>query len=155
MLVAGFFDQGFFRGLLMLGIAFCWGFALYDLVRRPMKGWHKAIWFVVIALVACGASARQKTIATTLAATNAAADAFVAYDQDHRTSIVTHATSHENGVALLSEWDGTVDTVNTAFTTVYKAIATAATVNDDPSLAGMLQAWTIVQKQLAALGVKL
>jgi hypothetical protein len=48
MLVAGFFDQGFFRGLLMLGIAFCWGFALYDLVRRPMKGWHKAIWFVVI-----------------------------------------------------------------------------------------------------------
>jgi hypothetical protein len=48
LLVAGFFDQGFFRGLLMIGIAFCWGFALYDLVHRPLPGWHKAIWFVVI-----------------------------------------------------------------------------------------------------------
>jgi hypothetical protein len=48
LVVAGFFDQGFFRGLLMLGIAFCWGYALFDLVRRPMKGWQKLIWFVVI-----------------------------------------------------------------------------------------------------------
>ena len=52
-------------------------------------------------------------------------------------------------------FNGTVDTINTAFTTAYKAIATAATVNDDPSFAGMLQAWVIVQKQLVALGVKL
>jgi Phospholipase_D-nuclease N-terminal len=48
MLIAGFFDQGFFRGLLLLGIAFCWGFALYDLVRRPLAGWKKAMWFLVI-----------------------------------------------------------------------------------------------------------
>ena len=51
LVVAGFFDQGFFRGLLMLGIAFCWGFALYDLARRPMKAWQKVIWFVVILLL--------------------------------------------------------------------------------------------------------
>ena len=49
--VAGFFDQGFFKSLLMLGIAFCWAFALYDLVRRPLGGWKKAIWFAVIIIL--------------------------------------------------------------------------------------------------------
>jgi hypothetical protein len=48
VVIAGFFDQGFFRGMLMLAIAFCWGFALFDLVRRPLGAWKKAIWFAVI-----------------------------------------------------------------------------------------------------------
>ena len=48
MLVAGFFDQGFLHSLIVVAVAFCWGFALYDLVRRPMKGWQKAIWLIVI-----------------------------------------------------------------------------------------------------------
>ena len=55
--VAGFFDQGFFRGLLTLGIAFCWAFALYDLVKRPLSGWKKVLWFaVIIALPILGAA---------------------------------------------------------------------------------------------------
>jgi len=51
LVLAGFFDQGFFRGLLVVGIAFCWGFALYDLVTRPMSGFKKAIWLVVILIL--------------------------------------------------------------------------------------------------------
>jgi len=48
MLVAGFFDQGFLHSLIVVAVAFCWGFALWDLVRRPMHGWQKAIWLIVI-----------------------------------------------------------------------------------------------------------
>jgi hypothetical protein len=46
--VAGFFDNGLFHALLVTGIAFCWGFALYDLVTRDLAGWKKAVWLIVI-----------------------------------------------------------------------------------------------------------
>jgi hypothetical protein len=47
-LVAGFFDQGFFKGLLMIAVAVCWGFALYDLATRHLSGRKKAVWLVLI-----------------------------------------------------------------------------------------------------------
>jgi hypothetical protein len=102
---------------------------------------------------ACGASGREKTIQTTLLAVNAASDAFVRFDQDKRTEIVTKATSHEQGVALLNEWDGTVAKVQLAIGAAYKAIATAATLNDDHSLAGMVSAALILKTELDTLGV--
>jgi phospholipase D-like protein len=48
LVVAGFFDNGLFHALLVTGIAFCWGFSLYDLVTRDLAGWKKAIWLIVI-----------------------------------------------------------------------------------------------------------
>lgn len=108
---------------------------------------------VVNLTAACGASARQKTIATTLATVNAASDSFVAYDQDHRSHIVADAKSHEQGQAALDAWDGTVAKVQLAIGAAYKAIATAATLNDDPSLAGMVQAALIVKTELDTLGI--
>jgi len=51
LVVAALFDQGFLKSLLKIGIAFCWGFALFDLVRRPLSGWKKAVWLVVILVV--------------------------------------------------------------------------------------------------------
>jgi predicted PurR-regulated permease PerM len=48
MLVAGFFDQGFFKGLLTIAIAVCWAFALYDLATRHFSGRQKAVWLVLI-----------------------------------------------------------------------------------------------------------
>lgn len=108
---------------------------------------------LVVALAACGASSRQKTISTTLATVNAASDAFVAYDKDHRSHIVAEAKSHDEGQAALDAWDGTVAKVQLAIGAAYKAIATAATLNDDPSLAGMVQAALIVKTELDTLGI--
>jgi hypothetical protein len=51
LVLAAIFDQGFLRGLLKIAVAFCWGFALFDLVRRPLSGWKKAVWLVVILVV--------------------------------------------------------------------------------------------------------
>ena len=123
------------------------------LLRLPHLRILPALTAIVIALAACGASARQKTISTTLAVTNAAADAFVVYDQGHRAEIVTQATSHAEGVAKLNDWDTTTDKVQRDLTAAYKAIATAATLNDDPSLLGMVQAATIVKTELETLGI--
>lgn len=108
---------------------------------------------LVVVLAACGASSRQKAIATTLVAVNAASDSFVAYDQDHRSHIVADAKSHEQGKAALDDWDGTVAKVQVALTAAYRAIATAATLDDDHSLAGMLSAALILKTELTTLGV--
>jgi len=51
LLAGAFFNQGFFRTLVFLMLAFLWGFALYDLAKRHMSGWHKAFWLLVIVLI--------------------------------------------------------------------------------------------------------
>jgi hypothetical protein len=48
LVVGALFNQGFFRTLMLLAVAFLWAFALFDLVRRPMSGVGKAVWIVVI-----------------------------------------------------------------------------------------------------------
>lgn len=123
------------------------------LLRFPHLRMLPALFAVVIALAACGASARQTTIRDTYIALKAADTAFGQYDADHRTQIVTHATSHENGVALLNEWDGTADKVTRDTKAAFAALGAAATVNDDQSLASMLAAALIVKTELETLGV--
>jgi outer membrane murein-binding lipoprotein Lpp len=108
---------------------------------------------LALVLSACGAGAHQKTIATTLATLNAASDTFVAYDKDHRSEIVAKAKSHEQGQAALNEWDSTVETVTVGLEAAYKAVAVAATLNDDQSLASMIAAALIVKSELETLGV--
>jgi len=51
LVVGGFFDQGFLHALIMLAIAFIIGFALVDLVRRPMSGAKKSAWVLIIVLL--------------------------------------------------------------------------------------------------------
>jgi energy-coupling factor transporter transmembrane protein EcfT len=49
--VGGFFDKGFLHALIMLALAFLWGFALYDLATRQMSGVKKVIWVLVIIFI--------------------------------------------------------------------------------------------------------
>ena len=51
LVVAGFFNQGFLHALIMLALAFLIGFALVDLVRRPMSGVKKCAWVLIIVLI--------------------------------------------------------------------------------------------------------
>ena len=47
--VAGaLFDRGFFKTLILLGVAFMYAFALLELFRSRSRGWVKAVWVVVI-----------------------------------------------------------------------------------------------------------
>jgi hypothetical protein len=51
LVLGGFFNQGFLHALIMLALAFLIGFALVDLVRRPMSGTKKCAWVLIIVLV--------------------------------------------------------------------------------------------------------
>ena len=51
LVLGGFFNQGFLHALIMLALAFLIGFALVDLVRRPMSGVKKCAWVLIIVLV--------------------------------------------------------------------------------------------------------
>ena len=51
LVVGGFFNQGFLHALIMLALAFIIGFALVDLIRRPMSGAKKCAWVLIIVLI--------------------------------------------------------------------------------------------------------
>lgn len=88
----------------------------------------------------CSASQRERTIKTTLVAVNETRAAFVTFDRTTQAAIVELAPTYERGAAALIEYRKKREIVIEAFAIVYRAIATAATVNDDPSIATMLAA---------------
>lgn len=88
----------------------------------------------------CGASQRERTIKATLVAVNETRDAFVSFDQATQLAIVQAAPTYERGTVALHVYRSKREAVVEAFELVYRAIATAATLDDDPSLATMLAA---------------
>jgi len=51
LVLGGFFNQGFLHALIMLSLAFLWGFALYDLATRSMPRVKKVAWLLIIILI--------------------------------------------------------------------------------------------------------
>jgi energy-coupling factor transporter transmembrane protein EcfT len=51
LVVGGFFNQGFLHALIMLAMAFLWGFALWDLATRKLSGTKKVAWLLIIILI--------------------------------------------------------------------------------------------------------
>jgi hypothetical protein len=47
-LAAALFDRSFFKWLILLAVAFLYGFALFELAKSGSHGWVKAVWVVVI-----------------------------------------------------------------------------------------------------------
>lgn len=88
----------------------------------------------------CGASARERTIKTTLAAVNETRVAFVVFDRGAQSAIVATAQSFEQGAAALQAYRAKRELVVDAFSFAYRAIATAATLNDERSLTEMISA---------------
>jgi len=88
--------------------------------------------FVIVAMVAsvgCGAGFTDKansTLATSLAATNAARDQFVAWDKAHQKELVDQAATRDAAEGALKSYRAKRGPVLKAFTAVYTAIATAA-----------------------------
>lgn len=105
-------------------------------------------------LIACGASAREKTIRTTFDATNIAADHLLTFSDAQEAQINATATSLEDRNAKTAAWRAKVDKAELALTAVYRAIATAALLNDDRSVATLIQVALILNAELHDLGVK-
>ena len=102
---------------------------------------------VLCVLATCGASQREKTIKTTLAAVNDARDMFIVLDSKIQNAIADSAKSVEDGIARLDAYKKKREAGVAVFEAAYRSIAIAATANDEKSVVMMLS--TIAQvKQL-------
>lgn len=104
-------------------------------------------------LLGCGTTAREKTISTTLTAIKAADAAFRAWDAQHQHIIVIEAKDEPSGRAALDAYRTKQLEIERLFTATYAATATAATVENDQTLQGLIAAALLLSKQLHALGV--
>lgn len=99
-----------------------------------------ALALVSLLVFACGPSAKEKTIRTTLTTVNAARAAFVAWDGAVQDRIIEHATDESDGHAQLERHRDRRDELVTLFEATYMAIAVAATDVSDQNVADMLAA---------------
>lgn len=96
------------------------------MMRRPVT-----VLVFLLALVACGPSARQQTLRTMLTATTAAQAGFISWNGDQLDHIAETAPSFEEGLAAIAEHEKTSSTVVKAFEVVYRSIAAAALLEED------------------------
>ena len=107
---------------------------------------------LVLALVACGPTARDKAISDTYVAINAARDGYIAYDSKHENDIVSSAQSKDEAVTKLVDYRLKRTHVLEAFTAAYHALSAALLVNSDPkSLTTLLQAASDLKAAITAL----
>lgn len=109
---------------------------------RHMRPFMPALAFFVVGCLAsialtatsgCSGSQRQKTLRAAVLSVNVARDQFLEYDRSHQIGIVEQATSREDGVAKLEAYRKKREPLMKGFEIAYKALALAATANDDPS----------------------
>lgn len=99
-----------------------------------------ALLFVLFTMMACGPTARQRTLDGLLVTTNAARDGFIAYDDEEQDRILEEAFAAKLSevevkakIATYYDWRRPVEA---AFVAAYRAIAVAyaAAKDDKPSL---------------------
>lgn len=88
----------------------------------------------------CAASQRESTIKAAMVTVDASRSAYLTYDQHAQADIVAKATSLDDGKAKLEAYRMNREKLVKALTVAYQAIATAAQLNDEPSIAGMQKA---------------
>lgn len=96
--------------------------------------------FVAVVAVgtACGPNKRAQTITTALTTVNAARDGFLAWDSSHQKALVDSATSREEAEASVAHYYERRKPVTDLLVLVYRALAVAATQNDEYSLSAAL-----------------
>lgn len=106
----------------------------------------------MLALAACGAKQREKTLNTALVSVQAAREAFMTYDRTRQDGIVDRATSLEEGKAELAEYRAkTQARIVSLFIAAYTAIGVAAMRGDDLSLKKVLDALVELKTAVDAL----
>lgn len=109
---------------------------------------------VALLLISCGPSVRDKALSTTFASLNTASSAFLAYDRAHQADLVAQAPDRAGAEAELANYRRRRAPVQDAFVAAYRGLTAALLLNDDVSLANVIQAAAIVAEELADLGVK-
>lgn len=110
---------------------------------------------MLIGMFACGASARQTALSGAYTTATAGAAGLVAFDAKHEQDIVAAAPDEPTGKQQLADYRAARAKAELAIDTLLRAIAAAAVLNNDQSLAAVVQAGITVNQALAALGVKL
>lgn len=106
---------------------------------------------VALPQTGCAASTRESTIHAAMVTVDASKEAYVTYDAHAQDEIVSKATSLEGGRTQLTEYRSRRSKVVKAFVVAYQAIATAAQLNDDRSLASVMAAVSDVIATVRAL----
>lgn len=113
---------------------------------------------ILVALVACSATARHTALSTTTASLDAAEVAFVAYDGEHQLSIVAACPVADGKPACeakLLAYRADRAKFLAAIVPAYNAVKAAWKLDTSASLATALAAAVAVEQAIAALGVKL
>lgn len=110
-----------------------------------------AIPLLLVFLVACAASTRERTINATLAATDVAAASFVKLDHEKQTRIVMDSPDKASGERDLAAWRMKRNEIETGFAATYRSIAAAALVGDEPTLNAMVQAALLLSQSIKEL----
>lgn len=106
-------------------------------------------------VIGCGPTTRQKLVSAGLVTADTTCRAFQAYSLLHEKAIVTKDADEATAKADLAKWRSQGDKVLSACDGAYRAVAVAATLDDDQSLASLAAAAKILADELRALGVKL
>lgn len=99
------------------------------------------------------ASADDKAIRATLATTQIAQAALIAYNDAHETQITSSAPDKATGMANLVAWFAEQAKLEAMIVDVYSGIAAWALVKDSPHLATVITAATTLAAELKASGV--
>lgn len=107
-------------------------------------------------LVACG-SARQKTIRITYEAANIAADQLPQFTETHGKAIIDAAKAkgetREQASAEVEAFLSKAKHADLTLRAVYRMVAAAAVLDDDRSLAALLEVARMLQAELKELGL--
>jgi hypothetical protein len=82
----------------------------------------------------CGASQRTKTLQATVISVNTARDGFEIWDLAHQRQLLESSTTREEHETKLAAYYHEREKIISAFEIAYHAIASAAALNDQPSL---------------------
>lgn len=109
--------------------------------------------FATLSTLAGCAATKDQVLTRSLAGVDAAEKAFVAYDHEHQSGIVSGATSREQGEKSLTEYRAQRDKVTAALVAAYGAIAVASSDGSDASIRKTIDAVTAVVAAMRELGV--
>ncbi len=111
-----------------------------------------------LALVACGASQRQTTLANTVNAFGVVKTAFIAYDGQHEANIVNGCDVKAPAAectAKLAAYRAERAKFLTALVAGYQAVVDAYRLDTDPSVAAAAVAAVSIRKALQSLGANI
>jgi len=103
---------------------------------------------LVLIAVACGPTARERMLRSTLIATNAARDAFIEIDKRRQEEILETSTSMQQFTERITKHRERRNVIVEKFEAVYQAIAAAAVLAADPDLKHLSTASTALQELL-------